>query len=146
MSKWARVRVNLKKKKRKWKRKKKMLSSGVLRLRFCVQKVSSKHLWFQSPFLFILLSFPTLLLYLFSLLPWLDHFSLQFYLHNHQTCFFFFFQTFLSLNFIPRGKYDYSALRSFTFEVLQFESIPLSGRSHIWLFQSPTVKLSHHLQ
>lgn len=69
--------------------KEKILCSVVLRLRFCVEKVSSKHIWFQSPFLFILLSFPTLLLYLFSLLPWLDHFPLQFYLHNHQTCYFF---------------------------------------------------------
>lgn len=86
LSKWARVIVNLKKKN---KREKKSYLSVVLRLRFGVEKVSSKHLWFQSPFLFILLLFPALLLYLFSVLPWLDHFSLQFYLHNHQTCYFF---------------------------------------------------------
>lgn len=141
MSKWARVIVNLKK---KTKRGKQILYSVVLRLRFCVEKASSKHLWFQSPFLlFSCCSQPYSFTFSHSCPDWIISLCSSICIIIKLVIF---FQTFLSLNFIPRGKYDYSALRSFTFEVLQFESIPLSGRSHIWLFQSPTVKLSHHLQ
>lgn len=115
-------------------------SSSILSLKRWVPAICG----FSHLFFFILLSFPTFLLYLFHSCPDRIIFLCS------SICIIIklviFIQTFLSLNFIPRGKYGYSTLRSFTFEVLQFESIPLSGCSHIWLFQSPTVKLSHHLQ
>lgn len=84
----------------------------------------------------------------FQLLPSLDLLypssSLQFDLHKHQTSYVFklFFWRF---KFYPQRQ-SLIILLWGLFEVLQLETGPLSDGSHFWLFQSPTVRLSHHLQ
>lgn len=105
---WPRVRVN-----RRWIRKM-SLSSVVFVLSSVCEKVSSNHLWFQSPFPLYSAVIPNLTSLPFPLLPWLDHFSLQFYLHNHQTCFIIFF------NFLVFKFYSQRQIWLFCSKIIYF--------------------------